>query len=102
MAINITKNNFKDEVMDSTMPVLIDFWAEWCGPCRMIAPIIEELSSEVENAKICKINVDQEPELAQQFGVMSIPMLAVVHEGKVVNKMVGARPKGDIMKLLTV
>jgi thioredoxin 1 len=102
MAINVTKQTFKQEVLDSTVPVLIDFWASWCGPCRMIAPVIEELSAEVKNAKICKVNVDEEPEIAQQFGVMSIPTLAVVSNGKVVNKMVGARPKSDILKLLAV
>jgi thioredoxin 1 len=102
MAINVTKQTFKQEVMDSKVPVLIDFWASWCGPCRMIAPVIEELSSEVKNAKICKVNVDEEPEIAQQFGVMSIPTLAVVQDGKVVNKMVGARPKSEILKMLAV
>lgn len=102
MAVNVTKQNFKQEVLDSSVPVLIDFWASWCGPCRMIAPVIDELSQEVKNAKICKVNVDEEPELAAQFGVMSIPMLAVVSNGKVVNKMVGARPKSEILKLLAV
>ncbi|NLL39806.1 MAG: thioredoxin [Clostridiales bacterium] len=102
MAINVTKNNFKQEVLDSPVPVLVDFWASWCGPCRMIAPIIDELSREVTNAKICKVNVDEEPELAQQFGVMSIPTLAVFSNGQLVNKAVGARPKNDILNLLSM
>lgn len=102
MAINVTKSNFKQEVLDSQVPVLIDFWASWCGPCRMIAPAIEELSSEVKNAKICKVNVDEEPELAQQFGVMSIPTLAVFSNGQLVNKAVGARPKSEILNLLSM
>lgn len=102
MAINVTKNSFKEEVLDSPVPVLVDFWAGWCGPCRMIAPVIEELSQEVKNAKICKVNVDEEPELAQQFGVMSIPTLAVFSNGRLVNKAVGARPKNEILALLSM
>lgn len=102
MAINVTKNSFKQEVLESPVPVLVDFWASWCGPCRMIAPVIEELSSEVKNAKICKVNVDEEPELAQQFGVMSIPTLAVFSNGQLVNKAVGARPKNEILNMLSM
>lgn len=102
MAITITNDNFQEEVIDFEGKVLIDFWAPWCGPCRMVSPIIDEIASENTDAqiKIGKVNVDDEPELAQKFGVMSIPMLVVMKDGKIFNKAVGARPKAAILELL--
>lgn len=101
-ALHITKENFENEVLKSDKPVLIDFWAAWCGPCQMILPIIEDLASEVTNAKICKVNVDEQPELASKFNVMSIPTLVVVKDGKVVTTTVGVKPKSELLKLINV
>ena len=98
--INIKKNNFQNEVLNSEMPVLLDFWAPWCGPCRMVGPIVDEIADEHGDIKVGKVNVDEQPELAAQFGVMSIPTLVVMKGGKVVNKMVGARPKAQILAML--
>ena len=98
--INITVENFQEEVLNSDKPVLIDFWAGWCGPCRMIAPIVEEIAQERFDIKVGKINVDDEPALAAQFGVMSIPTLVVMKDGKLVNQAVGVRPKEQILQLL--
>lgn len=100
--LTITKNNFEAEVINSDKPVLLDFWAAWCGPCRMVSPVIDEVASEVQGAKVGKVNVDEQPELARAFNVMSIPMLAVVKDGKVVRKAVGVRPKAEILKMLEV
>ena len=99
-AININKNNLRNEVLDSEKPVLLDFWASWCGPCRMVSPIVDEIAAERGDIKVGKVNVDEERELAGQFGVMSIPTLVVIKGGRVVNQMVGARPKSQILAML--
>ena len=97
---NINKNNFQNEVLNSEKPVLLDFWAPWCGPCRMVSPIVDEIAAERGDIKVGKVNVDEQPELAGQFGVMSIPTLVVIKGGRVVNQMVGARPKSQILAML--
>jgi len=99
-AININQNNFLSEVIHSDKPVLLDFWAPWCGPCRMVVPVLEEIAGERSDIKVGKVNIDEQPELARQFGVMSIPTLVVMKNGKVVNQAVGARPKNAILGLL--
>ena len=96
----ITKENFQTEVMESDKPVLLDFWASWCGPCRMVSPILDEIANEHPEIKVGKINVDEQRELAAQFNVMSIPTLVVVRDGEVTNQTVGARPKEQILQLL--
>lgn len=96
----INKENFQNEVLTSDKPVLLDFYADWCGPCRMVGPIVEEIAGERSDIKVGKINVDEQSELAAQFGVMSIPMLAVIKNGEVVNRSVGARPKEQILAML--
>lgn len=98
--VHLSKDNFEAEVMQSDLPVLIDFWAAWCGPCQMLGPVLEEIAMEVEDVKIAKVNVDENRELAQKYSVMSIPMLALVKNGEVVNTTVGAQPKADIMKFI--
>ena len=99
-AININKNNFQNEIMDSEKTVLLDFWTSWCAPCRMVVPIIEEIAGERPDIKVGKINVDEQPELASKFGIMSIPTLVVMKNGKIVQQVSGARPKKAILEML--
>ena len=98
--IKITKENFETEVLRSAQPVLLDFWAAWCGPCRMLSPIVDEVAEERSDVKVGKVNVDEQPELAERFGVMSIPTLLVFEQGKLVRQAVGARPKAGVLELL--
>jgi len=98
--ITITNDNFKTEVLQSDKPVLLDFWATWCGPCRMLSPIVDEVAEERSDIKVGKVNVDEQPELAAEFGVMSIPTLLVFKDGQLVNQSVGARPKSGVLALL--
>lgn len=100
MIFEITKNNFENEVIKSDKPVLIDFWAEWCGPCRMLSPVVDEIAEENENIRIGKVNVDNERELAMAFEIDSIPTLILVKDGKIVGKSVGFVPKASILKLI--
>lgn len=103
MSIKVTKDNFETEVVQSNVPVLIDFWAAWCGPCKTIGPRVDELAAEVgDKAKICKVNVDEEMALAQKFGIMSIPTLVIFKDGKEANRVVGVRSKDELRGLLGV
>ena len=99
MALQITDANF-EELVNSGKPMVLDFWAEWCGPCRMVVPLVEEIAEERSDIKVVKINVDEEQELAMQFGVMNIPTLVVMKNGKIVNQVTGARPKAQILAML--
>jgi len=98
--LHITKETFEQEVLNSEKPVLLDFWATWCGPCRMIGPILDEIAEEREDIKVCKVNVDEEPELAAKYQIVSIPTLFVIKNGEIVNKSLGAKPKAQILDLL--
>ena len=99
-ALHLTKENFKQEVLEANVPVLVDFWATWCGPCQMVGPIIEEIAGEVTDAKICKVDVDAQPELARQYKVLSIPTLMVFKNGELVKRESGAKPKEEILEML--
>jgi len=99
-ALNINIHNFENEVINSDKKVLLDFWAPWCGPCRMVVPMVEEIAAERPDIKVGKINVDENPELVSRFGITSIPVLMVMEKGQIVNKAVGAMPKKSILNLL--
>ena len=99
-AVNINLNNFRQEVLNSDKPVLLDFWAPWCGPCRMVVPLVEQIADERSDVKVGKVNIDEEFELAREFGIMSIPTLVVMKDGQVIRQATGARPKHQILEML--
>ena len=100
MVTVVTKDNFQSEILDCTMPVLVDFWATWCGPCKMVAPVVDQIAGENDDFKVCKIDVDEEGALAQQFGIMSIPTLLVFKNGEIVERAVGVQPKQAIEEMV--
>lgn len=98
--LHINKDNFHNEVLNSDKPVLLDFFASWCGPCRMVGPILDEIAEEREDIKVCKVNIDEQPELAHRYRVMTIPTLMVLKDGQIVEQSVGARPKHQILAMV--
>jgi len=100
MATNITASDFEEKILNSPIPVLVDFWAEWCGPCKMLTPVVEELFEEADGYSVAKVNIDDEPELAQQYGVMSIPTLMLFQDGQPTGQLVGVQPKSAIEDLI--
>lgn len=98
--VHVTGENFRSEILDASGTVLLDFFAVWCGPCRMVAPILEEIADERPDVKVCKVDVDQEPQLAARYGISSIPTLLVIKNGKIVNQSIGAVPKSSILRML--
>ena len=98
--INVTEESFDEEVLQFSGKVLVDFWAAWCGPCKMLAPTVDELSEEVKDVKFCKVNIDEQPQLAMRFGIMSIPTLMLSENGKIQNKLVGLSSKEEILDML--
>ena len=98
--LHIQNHNFKEEVLNSEKPVLLDFWASWCGPCRMVGPILDEIAAERDDIKVCKVNIDEQPELAAQYQIMTIPTLMVIKNGEIVSQSAGAKPKHQILAML--
>lgn len=99
--MNVTSKNFKEEVLESDLLVLVDFWASWCGPCKMMSPVVEQIAKEMDGkAKVCKVNIDEEQDLAMKYGIMSIPTFLIFKDGKVVNSAVGVRDKQELINLL--
>ena len=99
-ALHINKDNFHKEVLNSDKPVLLDFFASWCGPCRMVGPILDEIAEECEDIKVCKVNIDEQPELASRYRIMTIPTLMVLKEGQIIEQSVGAKPKHQILAMI--
>lgn len=98
--INLTKDSYHNEVMETEKVVVIDFWATWCGPCKMMAPVVEEVAKDYPDVKVCKVNVDEEPELSNAFKIVSIPTIVVIKNGEIIGSVVGYRPKEDIEKII--
>lgn len=98
--INLTQNNFDEYIVNSDLPVVVDFWASWCGPCKMMAPVVEEVAKDYPDVKVCKVNVDEEPELSNAFKIVSIPTIVVIKNGEIIDSVVGYRPKEDIEKII--
>lgn len=98
--INLTKDSYHNEVMETEKVVVIDFWATWCGPCKMMAPVVEEVAKDYPDVKVCKVNVDEEPELSNAFKIVSIPTIVVIKNGEIIDSVVGYRPKEDIDKII--